>query len=209
MRHQLNFNEKNNKNKIALSSDLDVLGRWPIDPQHRGHHATCPNRGLALISGPDEVRLLDHTGRTRWRYPHPPWSPVSRWRRSPSGPGPRAYPRYITRMAGLACPKEKARRRPRPGGSGQRPSRQGSCASRYSMAAGVTGSSSMWIRPVRRSSLRRIRAGQFSCDPPQPGDCPVRRTSTGRVLGLQCGGLRGNLGLHDGRGTRSSGASPI
>jgi len=135
---------------VALSSDLEVLGRWPIDPQHRGHHATCLNRGLALISGPDEVRLLDHTDRALWRYPHPPWT----WRRGfasgctwfdeagqsyavvpaasydhclvvcldlesgqplaakPSGPGPRAYPRYITRMAGLACPKEKARRRP-------------------------------------------------------------------------------------------------
>lgn len=62
---------------VALSSGLDVLGRWPVDPRHRGHHATCPNRGLALISGPDEVRLLDHTGRARWRYPHPPWT----WRR--------------------------------------------------------------------------------------------------------------------------------
>lgn len=58
----------------ALSPGLDVLGEWPVDPQHFGHHATCPNRGLALISGPDEVRLLDHAGRARWRYPHPPWS---------------------------------------------------------------------------------------------------------------------------------------
>ena len=58
---------------IALGPGLDVLGRWPVDPQHRGHHATCPDRGLALISGRDEVRLVDHTGRVRWRYPHPPW----------------------------------------------------------------------------------------------------------------------------------------
>ena len=58
---------------IALSPDLDVLDQRPVDPQHRGHHATCPIRGLALISGPDEVRLLDHAGRARWRYPHPPW----------------------------------------------------------------------------------------------------------------------------------------
>src|SRR4249919_3529692 len=36
-----------------------------------------------------------------------------------------AYFRYTTRMAGLACPKEKARRWPRPGGCGQRPSHQG------------------------------------------------------------------------------------
>jgi hypothetical protein len=41
---------------VALSPDFDVLGRWPVDPQHRGHHATCPKRGLALISGSDEVR---------------------------------------------------------------------------------------------------------------------------------------------------------
>lgn len=59
---------------VALSPDLDVLGQWPVDPQHRGHHATCPIRGLALISGHDEVRLLDHAGRARWRYPHPPWT---------------------------------------------------------------------------------------------------------------------------------------
>ena len=58
---------------VALSPDLEVLAQWPVDPQHRGHHATCPSRGLALISGHDEVRLLDHTGRARWRYPHPPW----------------------------------------------------------------------------------------------------------------------------------------
>lgn len=58
---------------MALNPDLDVLGQWPVDPQHRGYHATCPDRRLALISGPDEVRLLDHTGRVRWRYPHPPW----------------------------------------------------------------------------------------------------------------------------------------
>ena len=59
---------------VALSPDLDVLGRWPVDPQHRGHHAICLDRGLALISGPDEVCLLDHSGRARWHYPHPPWT---------------------------------------------------------------------------------------------------------------------------------------
>jgi hypothetical protein len=58
---------------VALSPGLEVLGRWTADPQHRGHHATSPSRGLALLSGPDEVRLLDHAGRVRWRYPHPPW----------------------------------------------------------------------------------------------------------------------------------------
>jgi hypothetical protein len=59
---------------IALDPHLNVLGQWPVDRQHRGHHATSPDRGLVLISGPDEVRLLDHTGRARWRYAHPPWT---------------------------------------------------------------------------------------------------------------------------------------
>jgi hypothetical protein len=58
---------------IALSPDLDVLGRWPVDPKLYGHHATRPDEGLALISGWDEVRLVDQTGQARWRYPHPPW----------------------------------------------------------------------------------------------------------------------------------------
>ncbi len=30
--------------------------------------------GVALISGLEEVRLLDHAGQVRWRYPHAPWS---------------------------------------------------------------------------------------------------------------------------------------
>jgi hypothetical protein len=58
---------------IALSPDLEILGRWPVDPQHRGHHATWPAEGLALVSGRDEVRLIDQTGQARWRYHHPPW----------------------------------------------------------------------------------------------------------------------------------------
>ena len=60
---------------IALSADLDVLGRWPVDapPRHRGRHAICLDRGLALISGPGDVRLADGTGRVRWSYPHLPW----------------------------------------------------------------------------------------------------------------------------------------
>jgi hypothetical protein len=60
---------------IALSADLDVLGRWPVDapPGHRGRHAICLDRGLALISGPGDVRLAGGTGRVRWSYPHPPW----------------------------------------------------------------------------------------------------------------------------------------
>jgi hypothetical protein len=59
---------------IALNRDLAVLGRWPVDPRHRARHATSPDRGLALISGAEEVRLLDHAGRVRWRYSHPPWT---------------------------------------------------------------------------------------------------------------------------------------
>lgn len=62
---------------IALDPDLNVLGRWRADRQRRGHHATCPGRGLALISDLDEVRLLDHAGRVCWRHPHPPWNPQS------------------------------------------------------------------------------------------------------------------------------------
>jgi len=62
---------------VALSADLVVLGQWPVDPQHRGNHATHPDLGLALISGADQVSLLDGTGRARWRYPHPPWD----WKR--------------------------------------------------------------------------------------------------------------------------------
>jgi hypothetical protein len=62
---------------IALDPGLNVLGRWRAGRQHHGYHATCPGRGLALISGLDEVRLLDHAGRVRWRYPHPPWNPNS------------------------------------------------------------------------------------------------------------------------------------
>lgn len=58
---------------IALDPHLNVLGQWRADRQHRGRHATSPDRGLALISGPDEVCLLDHASRARWRYAHPPW----------------------------------------------------------------------------------------------------------------------------------------
>jgi hypothetical protein len=58
---------------IALSPDLEVLGRWPVDPQHRGHHAALPAEGLALVSGRDQVRLIDQTGQARWRHHHPPW----------------------------------------------------------------------------------------------------------------------------------------
>jgi hypothetical protein len=62
---------------VALDPHLNVLGRWQAEGEHRGYHATSPGRGLALISGVDEVRLLDHASRVRWRYPHPPWNPKS------------------------------------------------------------------------------------------------------------------------------------
>jgi hypothetical protein len=32
-----------------------------------------PRLSATMISGRDEVRLVDHTGGVRWRYPHPPW----------------------------------------------------------------------------------------------------------------------------------------
>jgi hypothetical protein len=57
---------------LAVDQDLRVVGRW-VSPG-RGSHATWPGRGLALISAPDDVRLLDSAGQVRWRYPHAPWS---------------------------------------------------------------------------------------------------------------------------------------
>lgn len=59
---------------LALDQDLKVVGRWAAGPPGRGWHATSPGRGLALISGLDEVRLLDQAGQVRWRYRHPRWS---------------------------------------------------------------------------------------------------------------------------------------
>jgi hypothetical protein len=59
---------------LALDDDLRVLGQWPAGPVTRGWHATDPGRGLALISGSDEVRMLDATGRVLWRYHHAAWS---------------------------------------------------------------------------------------------------------------------------------------
>lgn len=58
---------------IALDPTLNVLGQWPADPQHRGHHATYPGGGACADLGADEVRLLDHAGQTHWRHAHPPW----------------------------------------------------------------------------------------------------------------------------------------
>lgn len=59
---------------LALDQNLQIGGRWPAGPVGRGWHACSSDRGLALISGLDEVRLVDHAGMIRWRYPHPPWS---------------------------------------------------------------------------------------------------------------------------------------
>jgi hypothetical protein len=59
---------------LALDPGLKVLGQWPSDARSRGWHSTSPGRGLALISGPDEVRLLDRRGRVLWRHQHTAWS---------------------------------------------------------------------------------------------------------------------------------------
>lgn len=58
---------------LAVDQDLTVIGQW-VSPPGRGWHATSPARGLALISGADEVCLLDRLGQVRWRYRHVPWS---------------------------------------------------------------------------------------------------------------------------------------
>jgi hypothetical protein len=59
---------------LALDAGLNVLAEWPAGSRHRAYHATAPDRGLALISAPDEVRLLDRAGRVLWRHAHEPWS---------------------------------------------------------------------------------------------------------------------------------------
>lgn len=61
---------------LALDANLTMAGQWPVGPADCGWHATAPGRGLALISGNDEVRLLDRQGRVRWRCPNPPWSSI-------------------------------------------------------------------------------------------------------------------------------------
>lgn len=61
---------------LALDTELRVVGRWPHQPRRRGGlDATLPGRGLALISGQHEVRLVDQAGRLLWRYQHPSWTP--------------------------------------------------------------------------------------------------------------------------------------
>lgn len=59
---------------LALDQGLNIVGRWPLGSAGQGWHAISPGRGLALISGPSEVRLLGETGRTLWAYPHTPWA---------------------------------------------------------------------------------------------------------------------------------------
>jgi hypothetical protein len=59
---------------LALDGDLNVLHRWPLGPAARGRHASSPGRRLALISGPDDVRLLGEAGQTIWAYSHAAWS---------------------------------------------------------------------------------------------------------------------------------------
>jgi hypothetical protein len=59
---------------VALDGDLKVLGQWPLGQAGRGCHASSPDRGLALVSGRSEVRLLGQAGRTLWSYPHPGWA---------------------------------------------------------------------------------------------------------------------------------------
>jgi hypothetical protein len=59
---------------LAVDADLNVLHRWALGSAKRGRHSSSPRQGLALISGPDEVRLLGSTGQTIWAYPHSAWS---------------------------------------------------------------------------------------------------------------------------------------
>jgi hypothetical protein len=59
---------------LALDGNLDLLGQWPLDSLPRGWHSTLPAQGLALISSPEAVLLMDQTGRVIWSYAHTPWS---------------------------------------------------------------------------------------------------------------------------------------
>jgi hypothetical protein len=59
---------------LALDRDLSVLGRWPLGLEERGWHASLPGRGLALISGRSEVRLVGERGQPIWTHPHTAWS---------------------------------------------------------------------------------------------------------------------------------------
>jgi hypothetical protein len=59
---------------LALDAGLNVLHRWPLGSAKRGWHASSPGRGLALLSGPKDVRLVGEAGQTIWAYPHTAWS---------------------------------------------------------------------------------------------------------------------------------------
>jgi hypothetical protein len=58
---------------LALDADLNELHRWPLGSAGPGRHASWPDRGLALISSPDAVRLLGAAGQTTWAYSHAAW----------------------------------------------------------------------------------------------------------------------------------------
>ena len=57
----------------ALSGDdLSVLATWSVDAGSRGSHASWPEKGFALESGPESVVLRNQRG-AAWTAPHPPW----------------------------------------------------------------------------------------------------------------------------------------
>jgi hypothetical protein len=63
---------------VALDLNLRELASWPAGHglavrDGYGWHATSPGRGLALISAPDCVLLLDRAGKVAWRHEHTPW----------------------------------------------------------------------------------------------------------------------------------------
>jgi hypothetical protein len=63
---------------VALDPNLRELAGWRLGHELSvldgyGWHATSPGRGLALISGPDSVVLLDRAGKVAWRHEHVPW----------------------------------------------------------------------------------------------------------------------------------------
>jgi len=57
----------------ALSGDdLSVLATWMVEPRSRGGHASRPDKGFALESGPESV-VLRHQRGPAWSTAHPPW----------------------------------------------------------------------------------------------------------------------------------------
>ncbi len=55
-------------------ADLTTLHTWPLEDVGSGWHSTSPDLGLALVSGLEQVRLLEADGAIRWSYRHTPWS---------------------------------------------------------------------------------------------------------------------------------------